>query len=85
MHRNVNDSGTCVRCYRYVEQRDILMGTLTVREMLFYTARLRLPAHGLKNADDLAVANDRVWHGCGVMMASTRDHPHFFLSPRKKI
>eukprot|EP00127_Corallochytrium_limacisporum_P007189 Clim_evm62s243 gene=Clim_evmTU62s243 len=27
----------------YVEQRDILMGTLTVREMLMYTAHMRLP------------------------------------------
>lgn len=44
----------------YVEQRDILMGTLTVREMLLYTAMLRLPAHGFNNADDIARANSRV-------------------------
>lgn len=37
------------------------MGTLTVKEMLMFTARLRLPAHGWENKDDLQVMNDRVW------------------------
>lgn len=36
------------------------MGTLTVREQLLYTARLRLPARGLENADDLREFGERV-------------------------
>ncbi|KNC76343.1 hypothetical protein SARC_11150 [Sphaeroforma arctica JP610] len=48
------------RWFGFVEQRDSLIATITVRETLMYTARLRMKANGLNDEGDRMLQDERV-------------------------
>eukprot|EP01134_Creolimax_fragrantissima_P004255 CFRG4255T1 len=48
------------RWFGFVEQRDSLIATITVRETLMYTARLRMKANGVHDDEDRELQTERV-------------------------